>query len=148
MLTTQAQCLHVGADNFIVAFAAPGEALFHELFQVFVGHIHQMGQGPHDDHVGGTVIAGGAGQFFDREAEGSGVALQLELGGVEDDDAVFPHVGDVAVVGLLVECDQNVDIVAWAKTGSTADSGLSPSGSAQDLRREGGKSQGHDSRLG
>ena len=133
MLATKPEGLQVGADDFVVAFAAPVEALFDEFFQVFVGHIHEVGQRPHYDHVARAVVSGGAGQFFDGEAEGPVVPLQLELGRVEDNHAVFPHVCGVTVVSLLVEGDENVDIITRGQDGVDGNPGLSPGRPAQNL---------------
>ena len=113
-----------------------------------MGHINQVGQRAHDDHVGGAVISGGAGQLFHRQPEGPGVAFQLELRGVEDDNAVFPHFCGVVVVGFLVESHQHINVIPGGKYGVNGNAGLCPGGAAQNLRGESGECQSMITHLG
>ena len=140
--------LNVGANDLFVSFAAPAESLFHEFFQEFVGHVHQMGEGAHDDHITRPIVAGGAGQFFDRQAKGPRVAFQFELCGIEYNYAVATDFRGMAVVGLLIKGDQDINIVSRRHDRVHGDPGLRPSGPTQYLGGERGKGQGVITHLG
>ena len=141
MLPAQADRHDVRPDDFIIAGPAPGEPLGHELVQVVLGHVHQVGQGADNHHVGGPVVSSGARQLVHGQTKGPRVSLQIELVGVEDDHSVFPHLAYVGVVGFLVKGHQNVHVVAGAEHGIDGHTDLGPSGATLNLGRERSKGQ-------
>ena len=141
VLASQAHSFDVGGNDFVVIVAAATEAGFDEVFQVLLGHVDELGEGADDDHVGGPVVAGGAGQGVDGQAEGPGVG-HGEVVGVINNNPAVAHFFGVGFVGFLVESDQHVHLVAGAQYGLGTDSGLGPSGAAENLGREGGVGEG------
>ena len=69
VLPAQPHGLDVGGNNLVVVVAAAPEPGLDEILQVLLRHMHQLGQRADDDHVGGAVVARGAGQRVDGEAE-------------------------------------------------------------------------------
>ena len=114
-LPPQGEAFNVGLDDFLIALPAPGEPLDHELLQVLLGHIHQMGQGAHHHHVGGSRVSGGTGQLVEGHSKAPRVFLQLELAGVVHNDAAFSDLGAVSVIGLPVKGHQHIHIVTGAQ---------------------------------
>ena len=147
MLAAQFDGLDVGPDDLVVVGAAAAEPFFDEALQVLLGHVDQVGQSADDHHVGGPVVAGGAGQFVDGHSDDPGFArgckfLEVPVIGVVDDDPAVPDFPAMGLVGFPVECHQDIDIIACAEDGRIGDAGLGPGGSAQDLGGEGGIGEG------
>ena len=147
VLAAEVHGLNVGGDNGVVIVPAPAEPGFHEVVQVFLGHMHQLGQGADDYHIGGPVVAGGTGEGIDGQAERAGIGHR-EIIRVVDDYAAVAHFLGVGFVGFLVEGNQDIHLVAGAQDGRGANSGLGPGGAAENLGGEGGIGQGVIAYLG
>ena len=80
-----------------------------------------------------------AGQLLEGHAEAVLRVIQLKLVGIVDDHAPFPDFFHVAVVGFLVEGDEDVQFVAGAEDAGGGHPRLRPGGAAEDLGGEGGE---------
>ena len=137
VLPAQVQGLQVGLDDGVPSL----EPDLHEVGEVLLGHVDQVGQGAHEDHVGRTGLARPFRQRVEGNADGP-EALPVGLySGVVEDHAAVPHLGAVLLVGLVIECHQDVDVVTGAQDGVRGDARLGPGGAPQDLRREGGEGE-------
>ena len=108
------QRLVVGFDYLLVVRASAREALGHEVFEDFLVDVDEEGERAHHHHVGGAGVAGGAREVVERHPEALAVRLQLELAGVVDDDAALGDFLAVGFVGVFVEGDEDVELVARA----------------------------------
>ena len=96
-------------------------------------HVHEVGNGAQNDHVGGPGVAGGLGELVDAHAEALAVVLQLEVLGVVDDYAALSHLVEMRFVGLFIEGHQHVQFIAIAEDWRSGDAGLSERGPSHDL---------------
>ena len=53
----------------VVVVATASEPGLDEVLEVLLWHVHQLGKGADNHHVGGAVVAGGARQRVNGEAE-------------------------------------------------------------------------------
>ena len=126
----------VGLDDLV----ASGEPLGDELLEVVDRHVDEPGEPAHDHHVRRPRLAGLLCEFVEGDAHTAEVFVrQGGDGRVEEDDASVVDLGAVLVVGLVVECDEDVDGVAGALDGGTGDARLSPGGASENLGGEGGE---------
>ena len=129
----------VGFDYLLVVRTPARESLGDEILKNPLVNVDQIGERAHDDHVGGAGVAGGAGELVELHPEAFAVRLQLEFAGVVDDDAAFGDFAAMGFVGVFVEGDQHVKLVAGAEHLVSGDARLRPRRPSPDLGREGGE---------
>ena len=133
LFLAHAQRGDVAVDDCLVARSPARPALGDERLdgaQVDAGHLRD---GADEDDGGRQRVAGLARHLVGREAQRATRVLDLELLGVEDDDAALAEVLDVVVVGVAVLRDQDVQVVTRREDRLARDARLTPGGAALDL---------------
>ena len=129
----------VRLDDLLVVRTPASETLRHEVLEDLLPDVDEVCERPHDYHIRGAGVARGAGELVERHSEALTVGFEIDFLGVIDDD---PGVGDfilVSLVGVFVERDKHVQLIARAEHRLVGDPSLGPCRASPDLRWERGE---------
>ena len=134
-------------ESHVVGFhdaLATAKADGNEVLQELEGHVDELGEAAHDDHVGRSGLPRLLGELVEGNADATvgGVSRVGSDGGIEEDHTAFADLDTMLLVRMRVERDEYVDGVAGAEDGETGDSGLGPGRATEYLGGESGEGEG------
>ena len=146
-IVTGVECAQGGVDDALVL---AGEALRHQFGQLGYLEIEHAGQQTEGENVFALVFGGAAdgldGQRGDRHRQMAvglfGLGGGGDVRGIIQDDAALAQAVDMAVVGVLVERDEQIGLVTGAEDLAGPDAHLENGRSAGDGGGNG--HEGHD----